>query len=101
MLIVHGRPCNEKTNTFLGFEVFTAVIMNSSVFLDITPCSPLTVNRRFGAIYRHHLQGRKLSQARNQREAACYFHTLVSYFAYSSSPKAETTCFSETSIDVQ
>jgi hypothetical protein len=33
---------------YVGFEVLTAVVMNSSVFWDIMPCSPLKVNRRFG-----------------------------------------------------
>jgi hypothetical protein len=36
-----------------------------SVFSDITPCSLLKVNRRFGEIFRLHLQVRKLSHARN------------------------------------
>jgi hypothetical protein len=31
----------------VGFEVFTAVVMNSSIFWDITSCSPLSVNWRF------------------------------------------------------
>jgi hypothetical protein len=31
----------------------------SSVFWDITPCSPLKVNRRFGGRFLLHLQGRK------------------------------------------
>jgi hypothetical protein len=43
--------------------------MKSSIFWDITPRSPLKVNRRFGGTYRLHLQGRRISQARNQREA--------------------------------
>jgi hypothetical protein len=33
----------------------------------ITPCNPLQVNRRFGP-RRHHLQGRRINQTRNQRE---------------------------------
>jgi hypothetical protein len=44
---------------YVGFEVFTAVVMKSIVFWDMTPCSPLSVNRRFGGTYRLHLQGRK------------------------------------------
>jgi hypothetical protein len=35
----------------VGFDVFTAVVMKSIVFWDITPCSPLSVNRRFGGTY--------------------------------------------------
>jgi hypothetical protein len=43
--------------------------MKSYLFWDITPCSPLKVNRRFGGTYRLHLQGRGMSRARNQRES--------------------------------
>jgi hypothetical protein len=32
----------------MGFEVLTAVVMGSYIFWDITPCSPLKVNRLFG-----------------------------------------------------
>jgi hypothetical protein len=32
----------------VGFEVLTAVVMESTIFRDITPCSPLSVNRRLG-----------------------------------------------------
>jgi hypothetical protein len=31
----------------VGFEALSAVVMKSSLFWDITPCSPLKVNRRF------------------------------------------------------
>jgi hypothetical protein len=53
----------------VGFEFLTAVVMKSSIFWDITPCSPLKVNWRFGGTCRLHLQGRKISRARNQRES--------------------------------
>jgi hypothetical protein len=55
----------------------------------ITLCSPLKVNRRFGGTYRLHLQGRRISRARNQRKirwqaalVAIYFHSgfLVGLF---------------------
>jgi hypothetical protein len=40
----------------VGFEVLTGVVMKSSVFWDITPCSPLKVSRRseehIGSIFR-------------------------------------------------
>jgi hypothetical protein len=32
------------------FEVLAAVVMKSTIFWDITPCSPLKVNRRFGEL---------------------------------------------------
>jgi hypothetical protein len=44
------------------------MVMKSSAFWDITPCSLLKVNWRFGGTCRIHLQGQKISQARNQRE---------------------------------
>jgi hypothetical protein len=43
--------------------------MKSSGFWDVTPCGQVKAKRRFGETYRLHLQGRMVSQARNQREA--------------------------------
>jgi hypothetical protein len=37
---------------YIGFEVLTAVVMKSAIFWDITPCTPLSINRRFGGTYR-------------------------------------------------
>jgi hypothetical protein len=36
----------------MGFEVFTAVVMKSSVFWYITPGNPLRANSRYGGICR-------------------------------------------------
>jgi hypothetical protein len=47
-------------------SLFSASIkMKDSVFWDISACSPLKVNRRFGGTCRLRLQGRRMSQARN------------------------------------
>jgi hypothetical protein len=43
----------------VGFEVFRAVVMKSIFFWDMTPCSLLSFNRRFGGTYHLHLQGRR------------------------------------------
>jgi hypothetical protein len=43
--------------------------LKSTILWDITPCSPLRVNRRFGGTYRLHLQDRKIGEAKNQRES--------------------------------
>jgi hypothetical protein len=77
--------------------------MKSTILWDITPCSPLKFNRRFGGKYRLYLRGRRISRARNQRErtrlATC-FH--VGFFlSLSSSLKMETICSSETSVVFQ
>jgi hypothetical protein len=45
--------------------------MKSSVFWDITQCSPLKVHRRFGGTCHLHLQGQIISQARYQ-VVACF-----------------------------
>jgi hypothetical protein len=45
--------------SYVGFKVLTVVVMKSTILWDITPCSLLSVNRRFRGIYRLHLQGRK------------------------------------------
>jgi hypothetical protein len=56
------------TELIVGLEVLTAVVMKSATFCNITPCSPLKVNRRFVIIYRLHLQCR-ISRARYQGES--------------------------------
>jgi hypothetical protein len=48
----------------VGFAVLTAVVMKSSIFWDITPCSPFQVNRRFGGTYSLRLQGRRKTSVR-------------------------------------
>jgi hypothetical protein len=37
----------ESNFHYVGFEVLTAVVINTSVFWDITLCSPLKVSPRF------------------------------------------------------
>jgi hypothetical protein len=37
---------------YVGFEVLTAVVLKSTIFWDMTPCSPLSFNGRFGGTYR-------------------------------------------------
>jgi hypothetical protein len=49
------------------FEVLTVVVKNSSIFWDITPCSPLKV--KVGETCRLHIQSRRISQAKNQGES--------------------------------
>jgi hypothetical protein len=47
----------------------TESTLKSSIFWDITPCSPLKVNQRFGGTCRLQLQGQRISRARNQSES--------------------------------
>jgi hypothetical protein len=43
---------SETGSVFVGFEVLTAVVMKSTIFWDITPCSVLSVYVHFGGTYR-------------------------------------------------
>jgi hypothetical protein len=47
---------------YIGFDVFTVVVMKSIIFWEMMPCSPLSCNRRFGGTYRLHFQGRRIVQ---------------------------------------
>jgi hypothetical protein len=65
------------TKLNVGFAVLTVVVVKSTIFWDITLCSLLSVNRRFVGIYRLHLQGRKISWARNQCESTWKLAQLI------------------------
>jgi hypothetical protein len=43
IVLVQAIPVNSIVN--VGFEVFTAVVMKSVFFWDMTPCSPLATRR--------------------------------------------------------
>jgi hypothetical protein len=49
--------------------VLTVVVMKSSIFWDIMSCSLLKVNRRFERTCCLYFLGRRISQARTQRES--------------------------------
>jgi hypothetical protein len=80
------------------FTFFCYPLFSNVIFWDITPCSPLKVNRRFGEPYHLHLQSRRISPARNQRESRWKTQPYsVSYLTL----KMEVICSSETSLDFQ
>jgi hypothetical protein len=87
----------------IGCKFLIAVVMTSSAFCDIPPCSPLTGKQLFEATCRLNLQGQRIIKARNEREIracrllSCYFLVLT----YSSTLKIEVTCCSEPSLDFQ
>jgi hypothetical protein len=83
----------EKLNQ-MALEVLTAVVMKSTVLWDITPCSALKSNRRFRGTYGLHLQGRRISQARNQSESRWQGEHFVTL-------KMEAICSFEISVDSQ
>jgi hypothetical protein len=74
-LVITDYVYVKSVGYIVGFEVFTTVVMKAIIFWNITPCSALSFNRRFGGIYRLHLQNRIIL-------LATYFHTglLLSLF---------------------
>jgi hypothetical protein len=75
--------------------------MKSSTLWDITPCSSVKINRRFGRHITSHLQGRKLSQARNHYGAGNKQGRIHARFLFSDSSmvKMEAIYSAETSVD--
>jgi hypothetical protein len=76
----------------------TAVIVNNSIFWDITPCSQFESQQTFR---RTHVTSifRVEEQAMQETTATCF--ALISYLVYSSTPNMEATCYSEMSVDSQ
>jgi hypothetical protein len=73
-LLLHFRVTGQYTRSFAGVKLACRELcwiyfnMKSTIFWDITPCSPLTVIQNFGGIYRFHLQVR-IRRARYERES--------------------------------
>jgi hypothetical protein len=64
---------------YVGFEVFTVVVMKSIILWDMTPCSPQSFNRRFGGTYCLSLQGKRNKFSKNQPPACLLvFPELIS-----------------------
>jgi hypothetical protein len=78
-LEMHHIYCFDLRNNFhyVGFEVYTAVAMKSSIFWDTTPCSPLKVNRRFGGTCRVHVQGRRICSSACYLPSRWFFARLI------------------------
>jgi hypothetical protein len=55
-----------KRKPLVGFEVLTPVVTNSFIFLDITPCGPLEVNRHYGRTSSLHRKGYNVRQEKTR-----------------------------------
>jgi hypothetical protein len=82
--------------------------MKSTIFSDITPFSPLSVNRRSGGKYHLHFQGRRKKfeqdislKAGGKQSWFPPAFTLVSCTAYFFDPEDGGDCSCETSVDTQ
>jgi hypothetical protein len=49
---IEANSLHHQYSHYVEFEVFTAVVMKSIIFWDMTPCSLLSGTRRFGGTYR-------------------------------------------------
>jgi hypothetical protein len=99
MFICSGAQCIQLEIMIIywhvGLEVLRAVVMKRTIFWDITPCSPLSFNRRSGRTYRLHLHGRKnISWARNQSESRWQPYSL--YMLYNILYMSVTTVINAT-----
>jgi hypothetical protein len=66
----------ESLSKVIEFEVLTAAVTKSSIFWDITPCSPLKVNRRFGGTRLLLLQGRVNNPSKKPAETSRAWYLL-------------------------
>jgi hypothetical protein len=62
-----------KNDKVILLRTFTT---KSSIFWDITSCSPLKVNRYYRLTCRLHVQGRRIIKAANQRKAGSVSYML-------------------------
>jgi hypothetical protein len=65
-----------SANSSLDRRVLTA-------FWDITPCSPLKINRRFGGTYRLHYSGRIISRPNRALLSTCFHADILFGLFYS------------------
>jgi hypothetical protein len=74
--------------------------LKSIIFWDITPCSLLIVNRRFGGTYCLHIHGRRNKFSKKPASKQVESRILLAEFI-SLTLTMEAICSSETSIDTQ
>jgi hypothetical protein len=65
--VSHGMLCPQGNLHVVGLEALTVATMENTVFCVATPCSPVEVHRRFGGMYHLHLQGRRVTQQKQER----------------------------------
>jgi hypothetical protein len=66
--------------------------MKNAVFWDVAPCRAY-VNRRFGGIYRLHLQGRKIRERGTNVSRWLRLHTIFTYDPSSNVTDKQQSCF--------
>jgi hypothetical protein len=64
--VFYHPASSEMLTVRVGTEVITAGVTKSSIFWDITPSSPLKIDRRLRGTFSLHFQGLRINLARNQ-----------------------------------
>jgi hypothetical protein len=59
-----GWFIQNSSENFTRISVWTGLVMKNAVFWGVVPCRCSRLNRRFGGLYRLHLQGRKIRERR-------------------------------------
>jgi hypothetical protein len=70
-------------------------VQRNTVFWNITPCSPLKVNRRFGTNIACIFKVEEQTKEEISLKQVAIIARLVSCLTYSSTQKMGATCFSE------
>lgn len=89
-------PSTKTWYAFVGSEVFTPVVIKSYFFWDITSYRPLKVDQGFGGIFRFHVQGIRINEARNQHEDESKHSTTLyprRYFCSEVNIKLSISCY--------
>jgi hypothetical protein len=100
---VGARACRLFSDAFSIWDYIASDYrVKSIIFCDVTPCSLLSCNRRFGGTYRLHLEGWRNNFSKNQR-AECLppAYLLVLAEIISSTLKVEAVWSSEMLVATQ
>lgn len=81
-----------KNFTFMRFDIFTEVTMESNIFQNVTPSSPVEYYWRFRGTYYLYLHERRANEAINQQPAllAGHLHGLIFTLKMEAVNSAET-----------
>jgi hypothetical protein len=91
-------PLENSTGNF-PIRYINYIVIQNTIFWDITSCSPLSVNRRFGGTYRLHLQGRRNNLSK--KPARKHLAPLMTTSVRTSNPTGIYCCYSEMKSSVK
>jgi hypothetical protein len=69
--------------SLLDLRFLTVVIMKSTIFWDVMPCSKIEIHKYFGEIYHFHLKDQQVNQASNKQAASSLSFLLTDWYTWS------------------